>query len=61
MNGKLIKGSLEKETIKSAENIGANLIIMGREQKKKNVLGFPVKSVRRKVAERCQYSLLFTN
>jgi nucleotide-binding universal stress UspA family protein len=58
---KLINGKLEKETIKYADKIGANLIIMGREQKKKNVLGLPAKSIRRKVAEKCKYSILFTN
>ena len=32
-----VTGSLEKETIKAAEKIEANLIIVGREQKKNSV------------------------
>jgi nucleotide-binding universal stress UspA family protein len=58
---RLAKGSLEKETIKTAEKINANLVIVGREQKKKGKLGFPVKNLKKKLAEKCKYSLLFLN
>ena len=58
---KLIKGSLEKEAIKEAERIGANLVVIGREKKKKTKLGLPVKSLKRKIAEKCKYSLLYIN
>jgi hypothetical protein len=61
VNIQLVKGSLEKETVKAAENINPNLVIVGREQKKKGILGFPVKNVKRKMAERCKYSILFVN
>ena len=61
VNSRLVKGSLEKETVKAAESIGANLVIVGREQKKKNILGLPVKNVKRKIAEKCKYSILFIN
>ena len=57
----LVKGSLEKETAKAAEDIGAGLVILGREQKKKNILGIPTKSVKKKMAEKCRYSILFVN
>jgi len=57
----LVKGSLEKETIKTAEKIDANLVIVGREQKKKGVLGLPVKNLKKKLAEKCEYSILFLN
>jgi len=57
----LVKGSLEKETIKVAEKINPNLIIVGREQKKKGILGLPVKNVKRKMAEKCKYSILFVH
>ena len=57
----LVRGSLEKETIKAADRIGANLVIVGREQKKNSMLGLPVKSVRQKMAEKCRYSILFVN
>ena len=55
------KGSLEKETAKAAEDIGAGLVIIGREQKKKHILGIPTKSVKKKMAEKCRYSILFVN
>jgi hypothetical protein len=56
---KLVRGSIEKETVKAAENIGAGLIILGREQKKKNMLGIPTKGLKKKMAETCKYSILF--
>ena len=58
---RLVKGGLEKETVKAAEIIGANLVIVGREQKKKNILGLPVKNIKKKIAEKCRYSILFVN
>jgi len=61
IDGQLVQGNLEKEIESAAENLGAKLVILGREQKKKNILGFPVKSVKRKMAEKCRYSLLFIN
>ena len=59
INVDLVKGSLERETIKKAEKMNAGLIIVGREQKKKGVLGVPIKNLRKKIAEKCEYSLLF--
>ena len=59
INAKLVKGSLEKETIKAAEKIKKVLIIIGREQKKKGPLGLPVKNLKKKLAEKCDYSILF--
>ena len=61
VNVRLVKGGLEKETVKAAEGIGANLVIVGREQKKKNIFGLPVKNVKKKMAEKCRYSILFVN
>ena len=61
INVTLVKGSLEKETTKAANKIGPKLIILGREQKKRSVLGIPAKSVKKKMAEKCRYSLLFMN
>ena len=58
---RIAKGSLEKETAKAAESINPNLVIVGREQKKKGVLGIPVKNVKRKMVEKCKYSILFVN
>ena len=61
VDAQLVKGGLEKETVKAAEIIGANLVIVGREQKKKNILGLPVKNIKKKIAEKCRYSILFVN
>ena len=56
---KLIKGNSEKEIIRAGKNIQANLILIGREQK--NILGIPVKRIKKKIMERCKYSILFFN
>ena len=61
INVDIITGSLEKNTLKAAEEINPNLIIVGREQKKKGVLGFPIKHLKKKLAEKSKYSLLFVN
>ena len=61
INASLVIGSLEKATVKAADSIGANLVIVGREQKKKGMLGLPAKHVKRKLAEKCNYSILFIN
>jgi hypothetical protein len=61
INVKMKTGSLEKVTLKEAEEINPNLIIIGREQKKKGILGIPIKNLKRKLAEKCKYSLLFVN
>jgi hypothetical protein len=57
----MVTGSIEKNTIRAAEEINPNLIIVGREQKKKGILGLPIKHLKRKLAEKCKYSLLFVN
>ena len=61
INVRLVKGVLEKEIVKAAEKFGVNLVIVGREQKKKNIFGLPVKNIKKKMAEKSSYSLLFFN
>ena len=61
IGGKTVEGSLQKQSIKAARKIKAGLVIIGREQKKRGKLGFPVKKVKQKMAERCKFSLLFIN
>lgn len=58
---RLVTGSLERETVRAAREIGAGLVVVGREQKKNGVLGLPVKSIKKKLAEKCEYSILFIN
>ena len=57
----LVKGNLENETAKAAENVNARLVVVGREQKQKGILGLPVKHVKKRIAEKCDYSILFIN
>lgn len=61
IKARLVKGSLERETAKAAEAINANLVIIGRQNKKKKILGLPMKSIKRRIAEKCDYSILFIN
>ena len=61
IKAQFVRGSLEKQTIQKAEEINANLVIVGREQKKKGVLGLPVRNLKKKIAEKCDYSILFVN
>jgi len=58
---KMVIGGLEKETIRAAKEIGAGLVVVGREQKKTGIMGLSVKTVRKKLVEKCNYSILFTN
>jgi len=61
ISAELVKGNLEKQIAKKAEEINANLVIIGREQKKKGPLGFPAKNIKKKMAEKCKHSILFIN
>ena len=61
INSSLVTGSLENEIAKAAEKYNANLVIIGREQKKKSSLGLSTKSIKKKIAEKCRYSILFVN
>ncbi len=55
------KGNLQKTIARMAEEINANLVIIGREQKKKGPIGFPVKNIKKKMVEKCRHSILFIN
>jgi len=57
----LVMGPLEKETSKAARKYGSTLLVMGREQKKHGLLDVTGKSTKRKIAETCEYSVLFVN
>ncbi len=61
IDARLVTGSLEKEMMDEADALKAKLIIMGRQQKKKGALGLPVKKMKRKLAEKCQHSILFVS
>jgi nucleotide-binding universal stress UspA family protein len=61
INVQLVKGSLEKETVKASEEFRASLVILGREQKKKNIFGLPVKNIKKKMAKKSRFSILFVN
>jgi len=57
----IVVGPLEKEIIRAAKKHAANLIIVGREQKHHTLSGLTGKSTKRKIAEHCEYSVLFVN
>jgi hypothetical protein len=61
INVTLLKGSFEKELIKATEKFNPKIVIIGREQKKKGLLGLPVKNFKRKMVEKCNYSILYVN
>ncbi len=61
INITLLKGGFEKEVIKATEIYNPKIVIIGREQKKKGILGLPVKNLKRKLVEKCKYSILFLN
>jgi hypothetical protein len=58
IKSELVKGSLEKQIIKSAEDFNAGIVILGREKKKRDVLGIPIRNIKRKITEKCNYSVL---
>ncbi len=58
---KMVKGKIEKETVKTAKNINANLVIIGKEEKRKGIFGLPIKNVKQKICGNCEYSILFAN
>lgn len=57
----IVTGSLEKETAKAAQRYDSTLVVVGREQKKPHMLNIHGKSTKRKIAENCDYSVLFVN
>jgi hypothetical protein len=61
INIKLLKGGFEKEVIRATELYDPKIVIIGREQKKKGILGLPVKNLKRKLVDKCEYSILFLN
>jgi nucleotide-binding universal stress UspA family protein len=61
INVKTVEGSLEQQTIKEAKNMEAGLVIIGREQKKRGLLGLPVKNLKQKIIDKSKHSYLFVN
>ena len=61
INTETVVGGLEQEIMKKAKKFDPNLIILGREQKRKGPLGIPYENIKRKLVEKCKYSLLFIN
>ena len=57
----IIEGNFEKEVTKLAERLHAGLVVIGREQRRKMTMVHSIKNFKRKIAEKCGYSLLFMN
>ena len=58
---KTIQGTIEHQTIKEANALEAGVVIVGREQKERGMLGIPIKNIKQKMVEKCKHSLLFIN
>lgn len=56
-----VVGGLEQQIMRKARKYDPSLIILGREQKRKGALGLPYGNIKRKLMEKCKYSLLFIN
>lgn len=57
----MVQGGMQNEILKAAERLNPGVIVMGREQKKKGMLNFPIKSFKRKITRKCEYPMLFTS
>jgi len=61
ISAELVRGSLEREAMRVANRIQVGLVIIGREQKERKILGITARNTKKKLAEKCAYSLLFVN
>jgi hypothetical protein len=52
-------GSVEGKTVQTSRQLNAGLVVIGQEQKRYDMLGFPVKSINHKIVEKCKYPILF--
>ena len=52
-------GGLEQEILKKAKKYDPTLIIIGKEQKRRGSFGLPYGDIKRKLVQKCKYSLLF--
>jgi len=61
INAQIALGSFEKNFIKATKQLSPNLVVIGQEQKRYDILGFPVKSINHKIVEKTKNSILFLN
>lgn len=61
ISAELIRGCLEREVIRATNRIPVGLVVIGREQKEHKMFGISVRNTKKKLAEKCAYSLLFIN
>jgi Universal stress protein family len=61
VSAQLVIGTLEKEIMKASKKMKPMLVIIGREQKVKKSLGFPIKNIKRKLVQHSKHSFLFLN
>jgi nucleotide-binding universal stress UspA family protein len=61
INIETVVGGLEQEIMRKARKYDPTLIIIGREQKRRGALGLPYGNIKRKLMQKCKYSLLFIN
>ena len=56
-----VQGNLEREILRAARRLKAELVVVGREQKERKIFGIPAQNVKKKLTKKCVYSLLFIN
>lgn len=59
IKARMVSGGFQEITVQTAKQLNAGLIVLGQEQKRYDILGFPVKSMNQKIAEKSKYSMLF--
>lgn len=59
LNIETTRGGLEQEILKKAKKYDPALIILGKEQKRRGSFGLPYGDIKRKLVQKCKYSLLF--
>jgi len=55
----MVTGGFQEATLHTAKQLNPGLVVMGQEQKRYDILGFPVKSMSHRIVEKSKYSMLF--
>jgi len=59
ISAQLVTGGFQEITLHTAKQLNPGLVVMGQEQKRDDILGFPVKSMSHRIVEKSKYSMLF--
>lgn len=59
IHAQMVSGGFQEIIVHTARQLNVGLVVMGQEQKRHDILGFPVKSMNRRIVEKSKYSMLF--